>query len=112
MANIISRAAGAIASLFGRGGGKGSRIASQNRAAKLGKSAANRKGCPTAGDGQEGRWPNGRQGIQRRGRRLVGGGAVVRRGWSLAEGGWRESAPRATNRGTPDPAIRTRMGDH
>jgi hypothetical protein len=54
MANIISRAAGAIASLFSRGGGKGSRIASQNRAAKLGKSAANRKAVRLPAMGKKG----------------------------------------------------------
>lgn len=43
MANIISRAASAIGRLFGIGGGKGSGIASQNSAARMGRRAAGRK---------------------------------------------------------------------
>jgi len=43
MANIISRAAVAIGKPFGIGGGKGSRVVSQNRAARMGRKAAGRK---------------------------------------------------------------------
>lgn len=62
MANIISRAAGAIRSLFSRGGGKGSGITSQNRAAKLGKSAANRKAVRLPRLGQKGAGRTGAKG--------------------------------------------------
>lgn len=41
MARVVRRAVNAFASIFGRGGGKG--VISQNRAAKMGKSAAGRK---------------------------------------------------------------------
>ena len=42
MANVITRAAAAIGRLFGIGGPKGSGITSQNRAAGMSRSAANR----------------------------------------------------------------------